>query len=195
MQPIVTTRSGKHVNLLEPAEDSIDVNDIAHALSNQARFNGHTHDFYSVAQHSVMVSRLVPTEHALTALLHDAAEAYVGDMVTPLKHMMPAFQEVEDGLFAVIARKFGIDRELPAAVVHADRVMLATEQRDMLVNFDDWGLPTPMRSKLRPWAQGVAKRMFLEKFWALYAGCEHVWVTFHSEGQKECHRCGAKSAV
>lgn len=90
----ILTFSGERFYPFSPAPEEVKTKDIAHALANICRFNGHTRGFYSVAAHSVHVSRLVPPEFALEALLHDAAEAYVGDMVRPLKRGLPAFEEV-----------------------------------------------------------------------------------------------------
>jgi len=87
----LSTRSGQRVQLLQPQPDSIDIGDIALGLSRQYRFNGHTTTPYTVAQHSVVVSYLVPAEHALQALLHDAAEAYIGDLPSPVKKLCPDF--------------------------------------------------------------------------------------------------------
>src|SRR5690606_2723306 len=84
----IVTRSGRKFDLANPTADMVDTADLAHSLSMQCRFNGHTSSFYSVAQHCLLVAELVPEEHKLAALLHDATEAYVGDLVRPLKESM-----------------------------------------------------------------------------------------------------------
>ncbi|MEM4379972.1 MAG: hypothetical protein QXL01_04720, partial [Thermoplasmatales archaeon] len=86
MEPWIETYSGKKFDYL--AQSELDIEDIAHALSNLCRFNGHTRVFYSVAEHSVNVSSMVPPELKIAALLHDAAEAYIGDVPSPLKQLI-----------------------------------------------------------------------------------------------------------
>ena len=93
----IITASGKRFYLRRPTPADIDAGDVAHALAHICRFNGHTREFYSVAQHSILVSRLLPDELKLAGLLHDAAEAYCGDMVKPLKNCLKDFAEYEIG--------------------------------------------------------------------------------------------------
>lgn len=129
----ILTHSGKQFWPLTPRIDDIDIKDIAHSLALQCRYNGHSRTFYSVAEHSVLISRAVAPEHALWGLLHDAAEAYVGDMVRPLKRSMPAFCEAEDRILDVIACKFGLPSlRIPAAVHDADARILLTERAALL---------------------------------------------------------------
>ena len=102
--PYIQTVSGRWVNPFDPDPEQLDAGDIARALANQCRFGGHCRVFYSVAQHSVIISRLVEerggdVEDAFAALMHDATEAYLGDMPHPLKHRSPlgaAFKDAED---------------------------------------------------------------------------------------------------
>jgi len=92
------TASGKRFWPLDPRPEDICIEDIAHALSHICRFGGHVREPYSVAQHSVIVSMIVKPENALYGLLHDAAEAYAGDMVRPLKRGMPAYRSIESAV-------------------------------------------------------------------------------------------------
>lgn len=103
----VFTYSGKMLDLSDIRPEAIDIKDIAHALSQLCRFSGQCRSFYSVAEHSIRVCGLVPDEHKLAALLHDASEAYLGDVIAPIKQMLPAYKKLEDELMAVIANKFG----------------------------------------------------------------------------------------
>ena len=100
----IQTYTGKPFDIFEPDQMSINLWDIAHSLANQARFNGHTMEFYSVAQHSIIVSRLVPNHLDMEAigLLHDASEAYIGDLVRPIKKSMPSYVEVEEKIQRLI---------------------------------------------------------------------------------------------
>src|SRR6267378_1608096 len=94
----IVTYSGLQFYHLAPTPEMVCIEDIAHALSQTCRWTGHTKFHYSVAQHSIYCSFLVPAEHALAALLHDASEAYLGDMNRPLKHYTdagPAYMKVE----------------------------------------------------------------------------------------------------
>lgn len=122
--------------------------DIGHALSNICRFGGHTKKFYSVAEHCVRVAGLVPDQYRLEALLHDAAEAYIGDITSPMKSQFPLLASVEDGIRREIFAFVGLPLELSAPVKHADLVMLHTEALGLLDNplRDDWtrGLPGPV---------------------------------------------------
>src|SRR5690349_19702773 len=102
------TFTGRRFYPLDPKVEDIDPTDIAHALSLICRYGGHVTRFYSVAEHCVLLSHAVSPENALWALLHDATEAYVGDMVRPLKQHMPAYRDVEDRLMLVIADRFGL---------------------------------------------------------------------------------------
>lgn len=102
----INTLSGKHLDFTNISPDSICIEDIAAALSNICRFTGHLEEFYSVAQHSVRVSYLVPPEFALEALMHDAAEAYCNDISSPLKALLPEYRVIEDRIEAVIRSKF-----------------------------------------------------------------------------------------
>ena len=143
--------SGMPFYPLDPRPDEIDINDIAHALSNICRFGGHCKSFYSVAAHSLLVSTLVPQELKLTALLHDATEAYIGDMISPLKHVVPDFKSIERSVWLAIAARFGLPSYLPSAIHDADIMALAIERRDVVGPSDvvSWGrLPEPDKNRL-----------------------------------------------
>lgn len=128
MLPIILTYTGKRVHLLEPDPDTIFIEDIAHHLSMQNRFNGATAYPYSVAAHSLYMAKyLVEPEYALQALMHDATEAYIGDMVKPLKDSMPEFEEVEAVLWEVLAEKYELPPELHESVHEADRLACRIE--------------------------------------------------------------------
>jgi len=157
---------------LDPRPEEIELEDIAHSLSMQCRFNGHMKSFYSVAQHSVEVSRIVPAEHALWGLLHDAAEAYIGDMVRPLKLHMPTFRAIEDQIMIAICDRFGLPRAEPPEVKIADNVLLMTERRDFLGT-----PPAPWTPRAEPLALVLkaqtpiyAKASFLGRFDQLQKG-------------------------
>lgn len=127
------TFTGRAFYPLDARVEDIDGLDIAHALSHICRYNGHVNRFYSVAEHCVLLSRAVAPEFALWALLHDATEAYVGDVIRPLKRHLPGYIENEDRLMAVIADAFDLDgRTIPSAVKDADNRILLTERAELL---------------------------------------------------------------
>lgn len=132
----IQTYSGRTFDLTAPTVAMVNLPDIAHALGHLCRFTGHTVMPYSVARHSLLVAALVPAELRLQALLHDAHEAYVGDISTPLKWEVPEFRAVNDRVWRVVAAAFGIPEELDPAVKLADRIMLMTERRDLLAPCD-----------------------------------------------------------
>lgn len=140
IHPSILTRSGVYFNYLT-GNNVVLIDDISHALANICRFGGHTREFYSVAQHCVLASNIVPEQDALWALLHDAAEAYVGDMTRPLKELLPGFKEIEKRVERELFDIFGLQGEMPASVKHADLVLLATERRDLMPEqIEPWGL-------------------------------------------------------
>ena len=133
MQTIyISTYLGNRFYPTEGRIDAISIEDIAHGLAYQCRFNGQTNQFYSVAQHSLMVAALVPPAYQRAALLHDAAEAYLGDMVKPLKVLLPAFAEIEDKVTQLIALHFEVNFSDYAPIKTADLQALATEKRDLM---------------------------------------------------------------
>lgn len=168
VRPDILTVSGTYFNFLEPHLSVITIEDIAHGLGNVCRFAGHTREFYSVAQHSYHASFLVPPEHALAALLHDAHEAYIGDMPTPLKRLIPQFKEMELRIEEAVLAHFGLALPLHPCVKQADLRMLATEQRDLLPPHDDeWALlrgVEPCRDTIHPWPAASARMAFLQRY-------------------------------
>ena len=126
-QTSIRTFTGKAFDLKVMDPETICIKDIAHALSNTARFGGHLKQLYSVAQHSVYVATLVPEELRLAALLHDASEAYLGDMPSPFKSMLPDFQYLENTLMSVIADKYDFEFPLHPKIKKADAILLERE--------------------------------------------------------------------
>lgn len=160
------TYTGRQFYPLDPRPEDVDVVDVAHALSMQCRYNGHVHCFMSVAEHCVLVSRLVPSEHALWGLLHDATEAYVGDMVRPLKLHMPEYRAVEDQVMVAIAEKFGVDPAMPPAVTDADSRILLDERAALLGSpAGDWNVSgEPFGIEIPAWDPATAKTEYLVRF-------------------------------
>lgn len=156
MKPYITTWSGHKFNFLNPEPTSITIEDIAHALSLQCRFNGHCESFYSVAEHSVKVCNLVEgygmeRDIVLTALLHDAAEAYIGDVVSPVKQLLPEFKKIERDLEERIAERFSLVYPFPDVVSKADKEALRLEFATLapFCGFNpDKGLSPPEAEKL-----------------------------------------------
>ena len=165
----IQTFTGRRFGVLHPDPDAVDIVDIAHSLSLLCRFNGHCSGFYSVAEHSVRVSKILPPALALSGLLHDAAEAYVSDLPRPVKRQLGAFSDMEDRVLAVIFTRFGLALPLHEAVHHADDVLLATEKRDLMGDgAGSWGpLAEPLADRILPLNPGEAERAFLARFGAL----------------------------
>lgn len=174
MQPYIMTASGEDFWFLNPATETIHIGDIASALSKICRYTGHCRHFYSVAQHSVIVSHLVPEEHALEGLLHDASEAYLGDMSAPLKRKLPEYQAIEGIVESALAAKFGLiynlDLGWPSSVKKADISALALEKKLLLPESKTpWGILEGVEcpdEKLLPhcWQPVVAELRFLQRF-------------------------------
>jgi hypothetical protein len=140
----IKTDTGRRWPLLDPRPELVNIEDIAHALANQCRFNGHVSSFYSVAQHAVIVSlevfrRTKDPVTALWGLHHDDEEAYLGDMVKPLKRLreMQGFREIAAITQTAILEHFGLSWPEPDIVREVDRLMLRTEQRDLLPPWND----------------------------------------------------------
>jgi 5'-deoxynucleotidase YfbR-like HD superfamily hydrolase len=171
----IQTYTCHRFDLANPRAEDVDILDIAHALSLQCRFNGHCRRFYSVAQHSVLVSRLVPKEHAFPALMHDSPEAYVSDVPSPLKRapFMADYGQCEHGVMGAIAERFGFSVPLDESVKTADLLALATEARDLMGVCDPkerWGLPCyPHYEYIHPLTPEQAEAAFLERFIELRA--------------------------
>jgi uncharacterized protein len=168
----IETSSGRMVYPLAPHPDQIVFADIAHALSRQCRFNGHINaEHYSVAEHSILVAQLVSPENKLWALLHDASESFLGDMVNPLKIDMPDFREAERRMQEVIYRKYGLEGEMPEEVHRADMVVLANEREVLFNNHDlQWHLPYSADPSIaiRCLPPNQAREEFVRKFFDEY---------------------------
>jgi uncharacterized protein len=183
MPPFIHTASGRAVPLLNPQPDDISLPDIAESLSKICRFTGHTQAFYSVAQHSVLVHDLLPPPARAYGLLHDAHEAYIGDLSTPLKW---ALEQLGDGAgFATLRERFdsaihaaaGLEWPAPPAIAAlvkaADLCALATEKRDLLKTDSfggpDWGypLPAPSRHRIIPLSWSKAQEVFWTRLQSL----------------------------
>lgn len=180
------TFSGAQFWPLDPRPEDVRIMDIAHHLARLCRFNGAVREFYSVAQHSVLVSRAVAidgysTDRALEirrwGLLHDASEAYVGDMVRPLKRSMPEYRVIEAGVMATIATRFGLAMPEPEPVKIADNVLLMTERRDLLSpppsawNAEE-SRAKPLIDRISTLSPIRAESLFLERFCELFPDCE-----------------------
>jgi hypothetical protein len=169
----ILTRLGKRFDLLSPSASMVEPADIAHALSMLCRFNGHSRAFYSVAQHSYLVADLVPAQYQLEALLHDAAEAYVGDLVSPLKQLLPEYRQIEHHVWHAICARFQINPVLPPCVHDADLVALATERRDLMpAHGEPWHSligTAPAQARIKPWTQPEAAQFYFDRLMSLLA--------------------------
>lgn len=162
----IITYTGGRFYPMDPREEDINIEDIAHSLALINRFTGHTKFPYSVAQHCYWASVLTPAEHKLAALLHDASEAYVNDIARPVKVNLPDYQAVEDHIQEIICKKFGVDVFHPE-VKKADNIMLVTEAR-VLCNGEGWWnddrYPPPADLPIDPWDWQYAEDLYIKRF-------------------------------
>lgn len=170
----IQVASGGILHVLDPRQEEINIVDIAHALSMMCRFTGHVRNFYSVAEHALHCSFLVPEEDALWALLHDAPEYALADLNRPVKHFTNIGEEysrVEKTIMNAICEKFGLQLDEPESVLKADNAMLYAE-KEQLLPFVEWTFnwtmnPKAADRKVRCWSPEIAKTEFLHRFFEL----------------------------
>lgn len=169
--PTILLSSGRYFDFQNP--QPLTIEEVAHALANICRFTGNCREFYSVAEHCVLVSRLLPPHLAMQGLLHEVGEAVMGDMAGPLKRIFPEFKALEHRVEAVILEGFGLPATLDPLVKRADLVALRTEQRDLMRK--EGGLWTcldgiePHHEVIRPLSPPGARELFLWRFRQLQA--------------------------
>ena len=171
----IQTYTGRQFWPLSPRPEDVCIEDIAHALSNMCRFTGHCREFYSVAQHSVLVAEMFVQvtgqetgPNVLAALLHDASEAYLVDVPSPIKPFLAGYKGMESAVMDCICIRFGIDgapRHHPM-IKFCDATLLATEARDLMcARPAPWQeMPTPLYGAIRPLPPAEAERQFLGAF-------------------------------
>ena len=162
----IQTFGGRKFFLLDPTPDAIDILDIAHALSMICRYTGHVLKFFSVADHSIRASEMVPKVLRLQALMHDASEAYVSDISRPLKGLIGDYAAIEKKIMGAIADKYVFDWHMAPETKEADNRLLMTERRDlMLWTPEIWSLTAePYPDTIYPRTQEEAEYDFLKVF-------------------------------
>ena len=162
----IQTFSGRCFWPLDPRADEIEMVDIAHALSMKCRYGGHCMRFYSVAEHSVLVSQHVPPEFALWGLLHDAGEAYLADIPRPVKPFIPNWKAIEARVMAAVCERFGLDPTEPTEVKAVGLAITADERAALLGPCDRrWGeLPPPIGALIAGLPPYQARQAFIRRF-------------------------------
>lgn len=172
----IFTFGGGTIRPLDPSVEDIDIVSIAHSLSQQCRWTGHSSQFYSVAEHSILVSMMVPGEYKLEALLHDASEAYLSDLARPVKKapgLGEVYLQAELALESAIAEKFQLSPPpMSAEVKYADEQMLRREAHQLIPHL---GVLMPLPDWMTPWvwcwSPQMAEMKYLELF-LKYGGVE-----------------------
>lgn len=174
----IQTYTGRRFTPTNPNPESIVIQDIAHALSMLCRFGGHSKEFYSVAQHSVAVSHLCDEDDALWGLLHDASEAYLVDIPSPLKNSdkFKEYVNLESLVMHAVCTRFSLDKKEPISVRKADKVALGIEANTLMSPLrEDWKYTAKIPSfKVEPLGQKDAKQLFLDRFFELTGKKEFV---------------------
>lgn len=162
----IQTASGRPFFPADPRPDEVHIEDIAHALARLCRYGGHCLRFYSVAEHCVLLSRVAEGPFKLWALLHDASEAYLLDVPTPLKPMLGGYKEAEARIMRAIELRFGLFFGVPAAVKALDRAILMDERaQNMAPSAIPWANEVaPLGVALEYWPPLRAQREFLDAF-------------------------------
>ena len=165
----ILTYTGKRFFIAIPELWDFCLEDIAHSLSQLCRFTGHTKELYSVAQHSVLVSRLVKPKNKLAALLHDAPEAYTNDLSRPIKSWLDGIKKLERQLTEAIYEKFKVEYFDRLEIRRADNIVGLTEMRDLMPAMDYPGFynEKPMEAKIVPLCSKDAEALFLQEYYAL----------------------------
>ena len=171
MSSRIRTFTGKLVDPLNLQPADICIEDIAHHLSNEARFSGATRWHYSVAQHSIYVSFACEPEHALHGLLHDAEEAYLKDIPSPLKYTeeFRLYRDAANRAQRAIWQKYGLPDTVPSDVKAADIRTYLTESRDIMSVAGTVDGYEPYESEIKRHKPYRIERVFLARFRALYA--------------------------
>lgn len=177
MSSAIQTFTGLRFSPLEPDPAAIEIADIAHGLAHHCRFGGHASTYYSVGQHSCVVADAVAARGAdrdtvLHALLHDASEAYLGDLPHPVKHRSEfgaLYRRIEEPLQAAILARFGLALSPPPLVKEIDRAALATERTLLMRAVDDAWWPElegvrPLDVEIVPWSPQQSETEFLLRF-------------------------------
>jgi hypothetical protein len=167
----IQTYTGRAFWPLDPCADDIDIVDIAHALSMKCRYSGHTKRFYSVAEHSVLVSRHVPIKHALWGLMHDAAEAYSADIPRPIKPFLVGWSMIEARIMDAVCDRFGMYPVEPPEVKAID-LAITSDERAALLNpsLEKWqdggwnALPPAIGTSIECWGPWQGESAFLRRF-------------------------------
>jgi hypothetical protein len=172
----IQTYSGGRFWPLDPRAEEVEIIDIAHALSQICRYNGHCRMFYSVAQHSMLVAAACSAENRLWGLMHDAAEAYLADVVRPVKHCLEGWEAIEERVLRAIAERFGLAWPVPAEVKEIDTRILINEKRDLMRNPAKlrWGVEVAFEAlELGPiepmTSMEAARGLFVERFYGYWA--------------------------
>jgi hypothetical protein len=139
-------KSGKYFDPFNPVIDDIHIEDIAHSLSLQCRFAGHTTEHYSVAEHCINVCRRMPLGLNLTGLLHDASEAYLIDLPSPIKAVLPEYKSAEERLLQMIAERFGLQYPFCDELKAADKAELEWEWENVVLKRNSVPPMAPQRA-------------------------------------------------
>ena len=165
--PAMQTFTGTRFYVMDPRADDVSLIDIAHSLGHICRYGGHC-SFYSVAEHSVLVSHMVPPKDALVALFHDATEAYAADLTRPLKRALGtenSYFTYEALIWQAVADKFALPDELPQSVKEADNAICGLERRELHPRADEWDIPYPIPElKISGADPFSAANMFLDRY-------------------------------
>lgn len=175
----IETYTGKKFHLLNPQQNEIDILDIAHALSMTCRWGGHCKKFYSVAEHSIHIAnRIINPKQALMGLLHDSAEAYMGDMPRPFKSMFSEWKKIERKVEEVIFQHFGLNIfDLDVIVKELDNSILINEKKALMNPDMKWDnefdeLKPIEGLTLKFWEPKEAEQQFLNTFIGLVTQCK-----------------------
>lgn len=176
--PAVTTATGKAFYPFDPRAEEVEIQHIAASLSTRARFTGSTRQFYSVAQHSALVADYMERPHRLWGLLHDAAEAYLPDVVSQMKPRtyledldgsLVKFKTIEKRIMRAVCQHFGLPEEEPAGLKKVDVSVLLAEARDMLPTREVgwWPDGDPIQEFVYPLGPRASKILFLSRYYEI----------------------------